>query len=35
MGWFAARNKLEVLDEIQGKKVLKKCNPPKFAEEHP
>ena len=29
MGWVKARNELELLpDEEEGKKVLKKCNPP-------
>jgi hypothetical protein len=29
MGWWIARSKLELLDETEGVKVLKKCHPPK------
>jgi len=29
MGWVMARNKLEIVSEEEGKKVLKECDPPK------
>jgi hypothetical protein len=28
MGWMAARNRLEVIDEKKGKEFLKQCKPP-------
>ena len=30
MGWVIARNELEIVSEEDGKKVLKKCKPPKL-----
>jgi hypothetical protein len=30
MGWISARNRLDIVTEDEGKKVLKKCNPPKM-----
>lgn len=32
MGWWRARNKLEILSEEQGQKYLKKCKPPVFGQ---
>jgi hypothetical protein len=29
MGWVIARNRLDIVSEDEGKKVLKECNPPK------
>lgn len=29
MGWITARSELELLDQTEGQKVLKKCKPPK------
>lgn len=29
MGWLQPRNKLELVDEAEGAKILKECNPPK------
>lgn len=28
-GWISARNRLDIVSEDEGKKVLKECNPPK------
>lgn len=29
-GWISARNRLDIVSEDEGKKVLKECNPPKM-----
>jgi hypothetical protein len=29
-GWISARNRLDIVTEDEGKKVLKECNPPKM-----
>ena len=33
MGWVQARNRLEIVSEEEGLKILKKCKPPKIAVE--
>lgn len=35
MGWLQARNRLDVISEEEGTKILKKCSPPKIVKEHP
>lgn len=30
LGWISARNRLDVVTEVEGKKILKECNPPKI-----
>jgi hypothetical protein len=30
MGWLMAENQLEVIGEVEGRKVLKSCHPPKI-----
>jgi len=30
MGWMIARNKLEIVSEEEGKKILRECDPPKL-----
>jgi hypothetical protein len=30
LGWVSARNRLDIISEDEGKKILKECNPPKM-----
>ena len=34
MGWLAARNRLDVVSEDEGRKIFEKCSPPKVVKAH-